>query len=196
MWIVARKTNRSLVEIIRVRPEPILDALKFAIVANYGGTANDYAFYQTSDATIQSRIDNGDQYALIWDNMGTAGDPLDDEITGVDFSVENTKRWVKVYEQTGKQFINGNGTDTATIIIEIWNSALTAIDTNITGVTKKIPIAMPVYGTVFKEATFTNGVATMPISSKIYGSWMIPSDSVRYENTRVAQTCSFNVMLV
>jgi len=82
--LVATVVDKNVVEI---RSSEITDGLLQAFANNYAnGDLNGISYY-TATSAEEVRIQNGDEYELVWTN---------DDITGLDFSVEDNKRWLSV----------------------------------------------------------------------------------------------------
>lgn len=81
--IIVRINDQQIVELTSAIPTP---AFMEAIAINYGGVASDYTFYTTT-AEEEARIDNGDQYTLVWEV---------EKLLGIDFKIEDEKGWLSI----------------------------------------------------------------------------------------------------
>lgn len=174
-WIIGKKSDDSLIEISIKLPDFSLEELETIIPGNYGGSASDYTFYQM-DAVETERIKSGDEYDLEWDNH---------EITGIDFAAEDVKRWVKIYAD--KTEIDGDGSDTANITLEVWKADLSAIDTNVNVTGKSLPILTP-DGERIVKINISGGVASRAFKTTKAGKWIFPGRGKGYENVRFVGT--------
>jgi hypothetical protein len=80
--IIANIHTQTQVEITSQTPTP---AFMEAIAANYGGTAADYTYYTLTEEET-TRLENGDEYLLVWDG---------EKLTGLDFKPEDNKGWLR-----------------------------------------------------------------------------------------------------
>jgi len=200
-YIAGRKSDESLVEILLKRPEWTIDdvtidkrtkeilntqeeinavpevyrreitGLKTVIPINHGGQASDYSFHKMTQ-NEEDRIRNGDSYSLIW---------IANEVTGIDFSLEDAKLYLKIYSD--KAEIDGDGNEEAQITFEFWKTDKSAIDTSI-NIISKIPIFTP-NKHAWINISIVNGTATEPFKTTEYGKWIFPSELKRFENVRV-----------
>lgn len=134
---------------------------------------NDLSVFEVIDSGIINRIRNKDSYDLVWSKSG---------ITGLDFSPEESKRFIKI--TTDKQRIVANGSDTATIIIEIWKADLSEIDSKVNA-DVLMDVRSSFYGQIKQSVKVSSGTATISFSTSIPGTWAFPADPKRYENFRV-----------
>jgi len=202
-YIAGRKSDESLVEVLIKRPEwtvndetvdirteEILNTpeklivvapefrrettgLKTVIPHNYGGKADDYSFHKMTE-NEQDRVKNGDSYEFTW---------TDNELTGIDFALEDDKQYIKVYAD--KTEIDGDGIEEAQITFEIWKTDKTSIDTSV-GSTIKIPVLTPIgRGRKWIKVSIVNGTVTMPFKSIESGAWIFLSEFKRFGNLRV-----------
>jgi len=110
--IIARISDGVIVERTSTVPTP---GFMEAIAINYGGVASDYAYY-TLTTNEETRIDNGDAYALNWN---------DGVITGVNFSLENSKGWLKLELSSKKAKVTLNIFDNSSVTV--YNAASTYV---------------------------------------------------------------------
>lgn len=96
--IIANIKSKVKVEITSQIPTP---AFMSAIAINYGGTADDYAYYTFTEEEF-SRIENGDEYVLVWDK---------DVLKGVDFSIEDNKGWIRAEISSSANKVTLNAVD-------------------------------------------------------------------------------------
>jgi len=170
-YIAGKKSDESLVEVLIRRPEWTIAQLEIAIPANHGGVKGDYSFYKMS-ATEENRIINLDNYVLTW---------AVNEVTAIDFSPEDSKRFVKIYSDVSE--IDGDGIDEAQITLEVWKSDGSGIDTAVTA-TSKISVLTP-NGKRWMKVSVVNGTVTKTFKTTIDGTWIFPADMKRFENVRV-----------
>ncbi len=82
--IVARISDQQVVE---TTSREITQGLLEAYATNYAdGDVNNIIYY-TATSQEEDRVNNGDEYSLVWSG---------DTITGLDFSVEDSKYWLSV----------------------------------------------------------------------------------------------------
>jgi len=170
-YIIGKKSDESFVTETIKAPEWIIANLHISIVANFGGVAADYSYYQMTQNEVD-RFQNGDDYVLTWAAK---------EITALDFTTEDAKRHIKIYAD--KSEIDDDGIDTAQITIEVWKADKSAIDTAVTA-TKKLIISAPT-GIIPVKVTVTNGTVTRPFKTTKAGTWIFPADSQRVGNLNV-----------
>ena len=170
-WIIGRKSDESTVEVSIKQPDFTLEQLQTVIPVNYGGVAGDYSFYQMQ-GTDEERIKDGWEYDLTW----TAG-----EITDIDFTPEESKRWLKV--SATKTEIDDDGVETVDITLELWKADLSGIETAITA-SSTIPILTP-SGERWSKASIVDGVKTKSFKTTKSGTWVFPSRAKRFRNVRV-----------
>ena len=80
--IIANIREQKQVEITSQTPTP---EFMSAIANNYGGVAEDYTYYTLTEEEF-ARLENGDEYLLVWDV---------EKLTGIDFSPEDNKGWIR-----------------------------------------------------------------------------------------------------
>lgn len=176
-WIIGRKpvapaTEGVFVEHLIRTPEFILSQMQIVFPAKYGGVAGDYSYYAVTDADSDKIVD-GQTYTLIW----TAG-----EITGVDFSTETAKPWVKL--SSDKAFIANDGIESTIITLEVWKPNLSGIATSVQRTAFRVPIVTP-NGTRYVRINIVNGVGTNTFKTSISGTYVFPSESKRYGTMRI-----------
>lgn len=178
-WIIGKKSDESIVEISNKVPDFGITELQTVIPLNHGGVSGDYSYYQLPAADLDKIVD-GWEYTITW-----AGN----EITGVDFSTEENKRWIKV--TVNKTEIDDDGVDSLTLRLEVWKADQSGIDTNVTA-SAKIPILTP-NGEKWVKASVVNGVREVSFSTTKSGEWVVPS-RVRFNNVRTMDQASFDVI--
>jgi len=170
-WIIGQKSDESVLEISMKLPDFTLTELETIVPAKLGGVAGDYSFFHM-DATDEARIKDGWDYDIVWTT---------NEITDIDFSPEENKRWVKF--TADKTEIDDDGVDSVEIIMEIWDKDLTGIETGIS-TTSSVPILTP-SGEKWTKASIVNGIRTKNFTTTKSGTWVFPSRSNRFKNVRV-----------
>lgn len=167
-WIVGRKADHSIVEVLNKKPEWSKAELKEVIPINYGGVQGDYSYYKLSEQEL-NRYDDRDDYTLTW---------VDDDITALDFGVEDNKRRIRF--TSDKKKIKGDGVEAIVVTAEVWNAANTAIDTTYNG-TMIIDIDSGRRDGL-AELVFTSGVATKTLKTTECGKWRIPLNRKHVED--------------
>lgn len=145
--------------------------LNTLVPKNQGGVLSDYSFYQLSEED-KARESDGEEHVITW---------TDNEITGVDFSPEENKLWVKF--TADKTEIDDDGVDSVQITLEIWEADQSGIKTNLTA-SSQIPILTP-NGEKWSNASVIDGVKVKNFSTTKSGTWVFPSKAKRFKNVRV-----------
>ena len=170
-WIVGKKADESKVEVLIKTPNFSLGELQTVIPKNYGGVAGDYSYYEMQ-GTDEVRVRDGWEYILTWSA---------NEITAIDFSPEESKRWVKF--SIDKTEISDDGVETVQITLELWKADLSSIETGITS-SASLPVLTPT-GEKWTKAGVVNGVKVKNFKTTRAGLWLFPSKAKRFGNFRV-----------
>lgn len=178
-WIIGRKSDLSLVEITN-NSFATLQRLETVFPQKFGGVASDYSYLDIDEVTF-ARISNGDSYTLDW--SGT-------DLTGVDFTTENTKLWVKL--ATDKTVVLGDNIDSATITLEVWNAGLTTIRGNVNVTGRRVPILTP-DGLRYVRFNISSGVGTATFKTNKTGQYTFPAESKRFDNFRIFNQINIEV---
>jgi len=179
-----------------IRPE-IVSLNQDGTITSNAGTAHinnesiqlvtaDYSIaYFGNESVTAKRILNGDQYTVSWVN---------NEIDGVDFTSEDTKKLIKV--SIDKTEINGDKVDTATLTVELWKADNSGIANTITA-DVSFPVNCPTRrGVIYTPLSIVNGVGTIAINTDIYGKWIFPGENKRYKNFRIVNQVSLDVRVI
>jgi len=112
MYIIAKASSKSEVERRNMAGLPSQAFLE-ALAINYAdGNVNDIKYYvATSEEEV--RIIRGDEYSLIW---------VADELTGIDFVIEETKKWLR-FESSAVGMKANAPADLQNDNITIWTAA-------------------------------------------------------------------------
>lgn len=149
-----------------------LAKLQASIVANFGGAVSDYCFYELADSEF-AKITDGWAYDLTWANG---------EITGVSFTNETNKPWVKL--SSSKSSIANDGVDSCTITLEVWKPNLSGIATAVQRSNFRVTITTP-DGDRFVRINIVNGVGVATFKTTKAGPYTFPADSKRYGTMRI-----------
>lgn len=122
-----------------------------AFMNHHEGVQSDYSFWETTDADNIAKVNDGWAFDLVWDD-----DPPNGVITGIDFTPETDKKYLKILlcdptepglgnqqaiddqDYLHKDTIIANGTDSLVVRVEIWATDLSAkLLTNFSG---RLPI--------------------------------------------------------
>jgi hypothetical protein len=172
-WLICSKSPSRVLEVT------LRDFTQEFLQNKFGSDPN-ISYVSISDADA-NRYNDGSSYAIIWNNGN---------VVGLDFSEENSKLWIK--PATNKINIKDDGIDSATITIEIWRANLTnlANSVNISGT--PLPITTP-DGTRIVRFNIVNSVATATFKTTKSGTYIFPSESLRYKNLRVFNQVTIEV---
>jgi hypothetical protein len=174
-YISGRISDQVIVETTGRVGNIDLEAYRSAIATNHGGVASDYYIYSLEESSTDvTRITRGDEHEFIWDG---------NKITGVDFSVEDNRKLLKIRtvdpdnKSVVKDTIVGNNTDS--VIIQVRTClADDTLDTSVNA-SALIPVAVPDRRTIYFKAVITNGVgAELTFKTSIEGIWTIVPDNI------------------
>lgn len=173
-WIVGRKSDHSIVEITTRSAGSYftLQQVESIFPSKFGGVKEDYSFYEITEEESYKYVD-GQSYQIIW-NV--------DEISSIDFSLEESKPWAKLF--TDKTAIKDDGIDSAFLTLEVWKSDLSEIDTSITLLDRRIPVITP-RGLRYVRLNIINGTATANFKSTESGLYNFPSEPKRFGIMRI-----------
>ena len=175
-FIAAKKDTREIIELggrsIDLTVPAVLAAYKVALATNYSTTAQNISVLVRSDSHADvARVQARASFSLVW---------TDNEITALDFSDEDSKRWVRV--TASKTEIDADGVDTTTITVEVLKADKSGVDTNVT-TSSLVPIRTP-DGDRRVKVSVVDGVAARVFKTTKAGIWVIPSVT-RFANVRV-----------
>lgn len=189
MYLVGRIAEKDdsdfrngLVEVNGARNLPRgVNPFRQAIAANHGGTYTDYFVFEVTSDLDRGRIENGDEFDLVW-----VGDAID----GVDFALEDAK-WIADFT-TDKDDIDGDGADEAIVSVKVYQSdGVTPATLN---VTKIIPIIKNGRG-MYLRLTLVDGEATWSVSQVGGGDVRIPSvNRLDIPNVRVRSVADIRIL--
>lgn len=167
-YIISLSDTEEVVRIGSIDPPLADNQLRQGAADALGGSPEDYMTYFAATETESDRLLAGHDFTLIIDS----GPPK--TISGVDFSSQDNKPYLKF--TSDKDVLMANGTDTFTITIEVLDPDTQDIRTDI-NTTRIINITTPV-GPTDIQITVTDGVATFTVLPKIdeYGEWEFPTD--------------------
>lgn len=164
-YVAGRISGHATVEAGFRSPFNLMD-FKSAIAANYGGVDLDYYVYSVDESNTDAvRIKNGDEWVAVWTG---------DVITGVDFSIEDAKKWIDV--SVDKLTFSADNKEVvlvkASILLADKSDVDTSFDTNV-----DIPIKSSdsSYKIRFK---FISGKASRAIKTSMAGTWKFPLSKV------------------
>jgi len=184
-WIIGLKpiapaTEGTFIEHLSRLPDFTLDKLRLIIPANKGGVADDYSYFQINEADSR-KIQDGWIYALTWANG---------EITGVDFSNETTKPWVKL--SATKAYIANDGIESTVITLEVWKPNLSGIATMVQRNAFRVTIETP-NGIRYVRINIVNGIGTATFKTTVAGPYTFPADAKRYGTMRIFNQLKIDV---
>ena len=137
------------------------------IVDLYGGSVSDYTLYDIDDdSNDATRIfHEGALYDLVWTGDG---------ITGVDFSEYDSWKWLDI--TCDKTEIVGDGVDTATLTLTVYETDKVTVDTTYNqtidlAVKESLPSSTENYTT---QVIFVSGVSTIIFVRLNAGVWVFP----------------------
>jgi hypothetical protein len=182
-WIIGKKSDESVLQFSIKTPDFTLNELQQIIPNNYGGTSSDYSYLQITELEA-NRYSNGDVYNIIW---------TDNEITGIDFTPEDSKHWAKLF--TSQPAIKDDGIDYAEIKLEVWKPDLSEIATYITMLDRRVPVITP-KGLSYVRLDIVNGIARANFRSTESGTYIFPSEPKRYLSLRIYNQVTVEVDLV
>lgn len=175
-FIVGRISTGSLVNISAVYPdESRVDAalVKSNVSRTRGIDESDLSVLVTTDRTIMDRIQDGSSFDLTFEES---------QLVSLDFSPEESKRYIKI--STDKNRIAADGSDTAVVTIEVWKPDNSGIASGIS-VVRFIDVMSSFYGSIKYRIEIQSGVASIPFSTTVPGVWTFPANPRRYEDLRV-----------
>lgn len=136
-----------------------------------GGVLDDYLVYKTDDVDIKVRIFQQDSF------IGTIED---NEVTGIDFSLEDNKQWVKietdVVNNRQRLYLNGSS-DELNINATIYQSDKVTIDTSFNE-TVTINCITPSGKVIPIDAVFSEGTHSERFYPTDFGYYIIPEDKI------------------
>lgn len=172
MTIVVFKNTgvNTYIPITRYGNSPPESVFIVQAINSHGGVASDYLAYQTTDSTIHSRVSNGDEF------VGTISNGV---VTGLDFTPEDSKGWVRVSTDIDRINLADDGSVSApvNVTVDILDSAKN-LDTNYNGVVTLCALT-PKSVMVCIDVTIISGTKTFPFTPKSHGPYSFPSDSFR-----------------
>jgi hypothetical protein len=176
-WIIGLKpvapaTEGAFVDQWIKEPPFSLAELQIRVPQRYGGVATDYSFYQLS-ANELDKITDGQSRTFIWSNG---------EITGIDFSNETSKPWVKL--SATKTYIANDGVDSTVITLEVWKPNLSEIAANVQRNAFRVTIETP-NGVRYVRINIINGVGTATFKTTVAGPYTFPSEAKRFGTMRI-----------
>ena len=150
---------------------PSSDSLLAKAFTDSGIGVADLRLYTVTDPAVIERINKDHEYVLTWTDL---------EITGIDFSLEDSKRMV-VFKATDptdpdimKLEIVGDGVDYSRILVQVYLPDMSGIDTNYNE-SVKIPFVDPDNRKASLYVNIVNGLAYRDFRSTKYGVWSIIS---------------------
>jgi hypothetical protein len=176
-WLVGLKPvsgapTGTVLEFTNITPDFTLAGLRTIYPARFGGTSADYTFYSLSASEIFSIMDGCD-YTPLWTSAG---------ISGIDFSSETTKPWVKLSATTNN--IIDDGVDSSVISIQVWQPNLAGIMSGVNKTAFRFPVTTP-DGIRYARINITNGVGSVTFKTTLPGQYIIPANNKRYNVFRI-----------
>lgn len=190
MYIVGRKSDESLVEQSGLYGSGNPDEITVLnnVILRYGGVSADYSVkYFLDNSTEAERLANGDEYTMIW--ISTSADKYIDD---VDFSIEDSKNWLRV--TSTKNTISGDGVDETRIRFRAYTPDLSGVDESYNEI-KDIPISTPNNGTALLSVEFVSGIGIIDFASTTYGKWKFPEPEKRIDSLRISKVRRINVRI-
>lgn len=173
-WVIGKKSDESLIEISDKKPDFDLAELQSVIPTNYGGISTDYSYYSITNQEVR-RIHDGDSYVLTW---------VSNEITDVDFTIEDNKYWLHVSADDTYILNINNPSNSTDITFEMWDSDNTAIDTSVNTSGVRIPIGTP-DGIRVIRVDFSSGQAVLEFYTSKSGEWTFPAIKQGYNTMKI-----------
>jgi hypothetical protein len=170
VFILAQKSTKDILEASGRRGSngPSSETV---FINNHNRTGIDVSdmsyFYidEIEDIEIVNRIENGDSYNLIWDeNLN---------ITGLDFSPQDSKPYIKIELLNGKNEFKADGIDSCSFRLSVLDKDLNLFPYNGSVHTN---VMRPDGGNVRLRLTFIDGICEKTITTKVTGIWTIPSE--------------------
>lgn len=175
-FITGQISTSSLVNISTVYPDSSgVDSplIKSNTAQISGISESDLSVLEITDQATIDRIQARDSFTLVFTGL---------DLTSLDFSPEESKLFVKI--SVDKNSIAADGSDTATISVEIWKADMSGIATGITA-SRLLDVLSSFYGSVKHAVQINSGVGSIPFSTTIPGTWKFPANPDRYDNFRV-----------
>lgn len=171
LYISGRISDQVIVETTGIAGDVDLNAYKSAIATNYGGVASDYYIYLLDESSTEAmRIRRGDEHVFIWEN---------DEITGVDFSIEDNRKLFTIRtvdpdnKSVVKDTIIGNNTDSIIIQTKTCFPDEVTVDTSVNA-TALLPVIVPDGRIIYLKATIINGIGNeIVFKTNLEGIWSV-----------------------
>jgi len=141
LWYAAgNKTNQALLETAQVslnlNDSVVRASFLSALSGNHGVSVSDISlYYVSSTEAFVARIQNGDSWALTWDNDAPTG-----EISGVSFAEEDVKKWLQF--SADKTTVIADEKDTLTVSVSALTANKSGVDTSVSG-SVDIPVITP-----------------------------------------------------
>jgi hypothetical protein len=157
-YIIGRKSSNEIVEKSQIFTPVDMASYMAALRKNYGEECSIFALEDNDDQV--KRIKNGDEFAAVWD---------DDEIFGLDFSIEDNKKILK-FESDKTSFV-ADGIDSVNISVSVLTPA-EKLDKTFNDVLD-IPVSIGKI-TAKIRFTFENGVANREIKTMNPGTLVCP----------------------
>lgn len=175
LYISGRIADQVIVETTGIAGNVDMTVYKNAIATNHGGVAADYYIYTLADSSTETkRIQAGDEHTFIWTN---------DEITGVDFSIEDNRKLftIKTVDPDNKSIVKDTivGDNIDSVIIQTQTCfADETVDTSINA-EALIPVLVPDGRTVYLKATIVNGVGNeITFKTTLEGVWTVKPGNI------------------
>lgn len=109
------------------------------------------------------KVFKGAKYNVVWEG---------DVPKSLDFSPEEALNWIRF--SSNKSFITANGTDTATITIEVLKPDKSGVDDKYQASGMEIAMSFPKSGQVIKRVNIVNGTATLTFRTAFEGRYAFP----------------------
>jgi len=179
MYVLGKISDQSYLRYEKFNSEqtkvPTAEDVKNNNAKVLGIDATDIYVYTSTDTTDINRVINNDEFTLNW---------LNSEITGLDFSSEDSKRLIVLKgvdpddTSTMKLEIIANNTDVSlvqcTAYISYESEEVNEVDTNFNE-TLLVPFDPPTGRRAFSRLKFVNGYAEKSFKTSTYGVWEIPN---------------------
>ena len=176
MTVVVNKTTgvNTFIPITRYGSDTVPESTFLQKAVNsHGGAQSDYLAYKTTDSVIHGRVSNGDEF------VGIISGGV---VTGLDFTAEDSKGWIRVSSDVDRIALADNGTvvSPVQVTVEVLDSAKT-LDTAYNGVVTLCALT-PKNVVVCIDVTIVNGTKTFPFTPRSHGPYNFPSDNLRTMN--------------
>ncbi|HID93307.1 MAG TPA: hypothetical protein EYP60_04335 [bacterium (Candidatus Stahlbacteria)] len=171
MYIAGRISEHTVVEVsgFYTTGNPPIQIIQKNLVANLGGNPTDYYIFEIEDESsdMAQKVFDGQEFDAVWNG---------DAIVDLDFTPEESKRWLKV--TANKTEVVKDGQDEVDMTIEILKPDGVTRDTDFNG-RVRVNIGTP-YTPMALRIGFKQGLATRKFKPEAFGRYRYPSTGKRF----------------